>query len=76
MLTNNERRTIEYEWVNVVRSNSNGINTRTGIAQVMTSVSNRIPNANRHHVSGMIAWIMKKYGFRLIVRSPGYSIIA
>lgn len=76
MLTNNERRMIEYEWVKVVHSNPNGINTRIGMAQVLNSVSKRIPKANRHHVSGMIAWIMKKYGFKLIVRSPGYSIIA
>lgn len=75
-LTYNEKRIIENDMVNVIKRNPKGINTRTLISQVLNNVSASVPNANRHHVSGMIAWIMDTYNFSFIVRTPGYSVIA
>ena len=57
-LTYNEKRSIENDMVNVINRNPKGINTRTLISQVLNNVSASVPNANRHHVSGMIAWVI------------------
>lgn len=75
-LTYNEKRSIENDMVNVINRNPKGINTRTLISQVLNNVSTSVPNANRHHVSGMIAWVIDAYNFSFIVRTPGYSVIA
>lgn len=76
MLTYNEKRIIEIEMVNVINQNPNGINTRNLISQVLNSVSAFIPNVNRHHISGMIAWVIKTYNFSFLIRTPGYSVIS
>lgn len=75
-LTNTEKRIIENDMVNRINLNPNGIDTRTLISDVIRTVSPSIPNVNRHHVSGMIAWIMNYYSFSFIIRTPGYSVIA
>lgn len=76
MLTNNEKRQIENDMVQFIKNNPNGINTRTLISQVFNSVAGSIPKVNRHHIAGMIAWVMKCYNFTLIIRTPGYSVIS
>lgn len=76
-LTYNQKRIIELEIVNVINQKPNGINTRKLISQVLNNVSASIPNANRHHISGMIAWVLKvnNYNFSFLIRTPGYSVI-
>lgn len=76
MLTVNEKRIIENELVVTVNQNPNGINTRVLIDKVINAVSKAIPNANRHHVSGMLSWVWKNYNYTFLVRTPGYSVIA
>lgn len=75
-LTFSEKRAIEKDMVNRINQNSKGIDTRSLISQVIIAVAPSIPNANRHHVSGMIAWVMDFYNFSLLIRTPGYSVIA
>lgn len=75
-LTNTEKRTIEAELVMAINLHPNGINTRNLISIVMAAISSNIPNATRRHVSGMLSWVWKKYGYTFLVRTPGYSIIA
>ena len=75
MLAYKEKRIIEYVMVKIISQNPNGINTRNLISQVLNNVSAFIPNANRHHISGMIAWVVKAYNFSFLIRTPGYSVI-
>ena len=75
-LTYNEKRNIENDMVNVINRYPKGINTRTLISQDLNNVSASVPNANRHHVSGMIAWVIDAHNFSFIVRTLGYSVIA
>lgn len=75
-LTNTEKRIIENDMVNRINLNPNGIDTRTLISDVIRTVSLSIPNVNRYHVSGMIAWVMNYYSFSFIIRTLGYSVIA
>lgn len=75
-LTRWEKRRIEGELVAEISRNPGGIDTRILISNVMKAISAVIPNANRHHVSGMLSWVWKKYQYTFLVRSPGYSIIA
>lgn len=75
-LTKNEKRIIENELVTEINRNPNGINTRLLISNVMSAIAVKIPNANRHHVSGMLSWVWKNYNYTFLVRTPGYSIIA
>lgn len=75
-LTNQEKRTVENEMVQIINQNPNGIDTRALISQVIVSIASTIPNANRYHVSGMIAWVLKKYQYTFLIRTPGYSVIA
>ncbi|MGL5973054.1 MAG: hypothetical protein ACRCZK_05035 [Oscillospiraceae bacterium] len=75
-LTNAEKRIIENDMVMRINRNPNGINTRTLISQVLNNVALSIPNANRHHVSGMLSWVFSSYNFSFLTRTPGYSIIA
>ena len=69
MLTYAEKRIIERETLMI-------INTRVLISQVMKRISSTIPNANRHHVAGMLSWIWKNNGYQFLVRTPECSIIA
>lgn len=75
-LTNTEKRVIENDMVIRINQNPKGIDTRKLISQVISDVAPSIPNANRHHVSGMIAWVMDSYNFSFLIRKPGYSVIA
>lgn len=75
-LTKKEKRAIENNMVIRINQNPKGIDTRTLISQVISDVASSIPNANRHHVSGMIAWVMLSYNFSFLIRTPGYSVIA
>lgn len=75
-LTRSEKRTVEKELVIVINRYPKGIDTRVLISTVMTTIAATIPNANRHHVSGMLSWVWKNYNYMFLVRTPGYSIIA
>lgn len=75
-LTNSEKRTIEQELVQKINQNPQGIETKSLISQVMSAISSSIPHANRHHVSGMLSWVWKSYGYHFLIRTPGYSVIA
>lgn len=75
-LTRNEKRTVENELVTIINQHPNGIDTRVLISSVMTAIAASIPNANRHHVSGMLSWVWKNYNYTFLVRTPGYSVIA
>lgn len=75
-LTRNEKRVVENELVTVINQHPNGIDTRVLISTVMTTIASSIPNANRHHVSGMLSWVWKNYNYKFLVRTPGYSVIA
>lgn len=74
-LSKTEKRVVEQELVNEINLNPKGINTRTLISNVLNTVSVAIPNANRHHVSGMLSWVWKKYNYTFLARKRGYSII-
>lgn len=71
-----QKRNIEAVMVGIIRVNPSGINTRQLISAVYTSISNVVPNANRHHIAGMIAWIISSTSHHLTIRTPGYSVIA
>ena len=75
-LTYNEKRQIETTMINIIKANPLGINTLTLISDVSTNISLSIPNANRHHIAGMIAWVVASTTCQLIIRTPGYSVIA
>ena len=74
-LTYKEKRIIESEMKLAIQVNPAGINTRKLISDVYSKVKTNIPNANRHHIAGMIAWIIASTNHKLIVRTPGYSVI-
>lgn len=75
-LTNLERRMIENELVTGINSSPNGIDTRILMDNVENAISKTIPNANRHHIAGMLSWAWKNYNYTFLVRTPGYSVIA
>lgn len=75
-LTYNEKRQIETTMINIIRANPLGINTRILISDVYKKINPIIPNINRHHIAGMIAWVVASTAYKLIVRTPGYSVIA
>lgn len=76
MLSYMDKRYIRIIMIGIIQANkTNGINTRTLITQVLNNVSASIPAANRHHISGMIAWVLASTSHQLIVRTPGYSVI-
>lgn len=74
-LTWKEKRMIESTMEGQILAHPNGINTRTLITNVQNILSNTIPNMNRYHIAGMIAWVLPQYGHQLIVRTSGYSVI-
>lgn len=76
MLTNNEKRIIENELVVTINQNPNGIDTRVLMDTVMNAIAKVIPNANRHHIAGMLSWVWKNYNYTFLIRTPGYSVIA
>lgn len=75
-LTKSEKRTVGNELIAAINQHPNGIDTRVLISTVMMAISTSIPNANRHHVSGMLSWVWRNYDFTFLVRTPGYSVIA
>lgn len=75
-LTKSEKKRIENELVITINQNPNGIDTRLLVDKVMNAVSKAIPNANRHHVAGMLSWVSSNYNYKFLVRTPGYSVIA
>lgn len=75
-LTKREKRMIEQELVRTINRHPSGINTRKLISHVMSVIKTSIPNANEHHVLGMLSWVWKNYNYTFLVRTPGYSIIA
>lgn len=75
MLTNVQKRQIENIMLGLIRKNSSGLDTRILISKTLQQISQTIPNANSHHVSGMIAWLLTKYNYILSPRTLGYSVI-
>lgn len=75
MLSYIEKRKLENELISIIRR-SGGINTRDLISQALNNLRASIPRVNRHHAAGMIAWLMVAYNFSLVIRTPGFSIIA
>ncbi len=75
-LTYNEKRHIETAMISIIRANPSGIDTRTLISNVHAIVNPSIPHANRHHIAGMIAWVVASTNGYLKIRTPGYSVIA
>lgn len=75
-LTNAERRTVENETIREIVRHKKGIDTRNLITRVVNKLHASIPNLNRHHVAGMLAWILDSTTHDLIVRTPGHSVIA
>ncbi len=76
MLSYKDKRKVEREICSIIKVNSIGINTRTLISRVINNLATTIPNLNKHHVAGMLAWVLKNNSCHFMVRSPGYSIIA
>ena len=75
-LTNVERRTVEKETILEIANHKHGIDTRNLITRVVNKLCARIPNLNRHHVAGILAWILDSTTHELIIRTPGHSVIA
>lgn len=74
-LTYLEKRTIETIMLGIIKSNPVGINTRQLISIAHANVANIVPNANRHHISGMLAWIVDSTNHHFVIRTPGHSIL-
>ena len=74
MLQNYQKRRVEQEIVNVMRAHPNGCDTREIITEVLQNLQKIYPAVNRHHIAGMLAWVIKKYGYSLPVRYPGFMI--
>lgn len=76
MLSYLDKRRIENEMVRIINQNPSGIDTRVLIGQVLYNLRTLVPRANRYHAAGMIAWVLNAYNYSLIIRTPGYSVIA
>lgn len=74
-LTYLEKKTIETIMLEIIQSNPAGINTRQLISITHANIANIVPNANRHHISGMIAWIVDSTNHHFIIRTTGHSIL-
>ena len=75
MLNYNQRRLIEAVMLSIIQANPSGIDTRELISRVHTQITYTIPNANRHHISGILSWIVRSTQHRLLVSKPGGSSI-
>lgn len=75
MLDNREKRLMEKEMMRIIDWAPRGIDTRVLIDLTMTNIRKSVSNCNKHHIAGMIAWLMSGYSYKLIVRTPGYSVI-
>lgn len=71
LLTNAQKRMIEYEILKIMSNYPQGHDTRQLITAVIRNLS-YIPFLNRHHVAGMLAWILRRYQYKLLRRYPGY----
>ena len=74
-LTYKEKREIETTLLSIIRANPSGINTRVLISNAHAKVISSIPHANRHHIAGMIAWIVKLGSAHFRIRTLGHSVI-
>lgn len=74
MQPNHVRRRLEQEIVATMKKYPNGRDTRKLISEVLVNLQKIYPSLNRHHVAGMLAWILKKYDFSLTTRYPGYMV--
>lgn len=73
MLNTAQKRQLEQELVRTIAQYPYGIDTRILIG----AVRSRVPAANRHHIAGMLAWILRAYPCTLCLRTPGGpSVIA
>lgn len=74
-LTYIEKRKIETTMISIIRANKSGINTRALISNTHAKVLSSIPHVNRHHIAGMIAWIVKLGSAHFRIRTLGHSVI-
>ena len=68
------KRRVEREIVNTMKKYPRGRDTRKLISEVLGNLQKSYPSLNRHHVAGMLAWILKKYNFSLTTRYPGFMV--
>ena len=69
MLSTTQKRQLEQELIHIIAQHPNGIDTRVLIGMVQNR--RRVPMANRHHIAGMIAWVLRTTPYKLLVRTPG-----
>lgn len=74
MQPNHIKRRIEQNIVDTMKNYPNGRDTRKLISEVLGNLQKVYPSLNRHHVAGMLAWILKKYNFSLTMRYPGFMV--
>lgn len=68
------KRRVEREIVNTMKKYPRGRDTRKLISEVLGNLQKSYPSLNRHHVAGMLAWILKQYNFSLTTRYPGFMV--
>ena len=66
----NQKRQLETVLHQQILLNPQGIDTRTLITQVINMLSSQMP-LTRQRVSGMLGWVIKRYGHQFLVRQPG-----
>lgn len=75
MLKFEEKRKLEIITHNQILAYPMGINTRVLADNVYQIAKKTIPQINKYHIYGMLAWVYKTYGHCFLVKTPGYSII-
>lgn len=68
------KRRVEREIVHTMKKYPSGRDTRKLISEVLGNLQKMYPSLNRHHVAGMLVWILRKYDFSLKTRHPGYIV--
>lgn len=74
MQPNHVKRRVEREILYTMKKYPSGRDTRKLISEVLGNLQKIYPSLNRHHVAGMLAWILKKYDFSLTIRNPGFMV--
>jgi len=66
------RRRVEQEIISTMNKYPGGRDTRELISEVLKNLQKSYQTLNRHHIAGMLAWILKKYNFSLTIQYPGF----
>ena len=74
MQPNHIKRRIEQNIVDTMKNYPNGRDTRKLISEVLGNLQKVYPSLNRHHIAGMLAWILTKYNLSLTMRDPGFMV--